>query len=405
MKSTANIYQGLRTGVVKTINRKLLVGQEGLDKEAQLAPYAVKGRTSRGRRYPEEEHPFRTAFQRDRDRIIHCNAFRRLEYKTQVFVYHEGDHYRTRLTHTIEVAQISRTIARALNLNEDLAEAIALAHDLGHPPFGHTGEKVLNQLMINHGGFEHNLQGLRIVEYLETRYPGFRGLNLTWEVREGVAKHASGHDRPDVLKEYEPEKAPCLEAQIVDIADEIAYNNHDIDDGISSEMIDVAELKGVELWQENFEKAKAMYPGEGFKVHKCKTIIQIINQQVTDLIEEVWRKIEGFRIRSVEDIRGLGHPIARFSPDMEEKNNELKTFLKKSLYEHHRVIRMADKANRILRHLFKVYIDDPRLIPPHVYADIEESGKERLVCDYIAGMTDRFALEEYKKLFDPYERV
>jgi len=391
-------------GVVKTVSRKSLVGQGGPE-EAQLAPYAMKAKASRGRRYPEEEHPFRTAFQRDRDRVIHCHAFRRLEYKTQVFVYHEGDHYRTRLTHTIEVAQIARTIARALNLNEDLAEAIALAHDLGHPPFGHTGEKVLNHLMVNHGGFEHNLQGLRIVEYLETRYPGFRGLNLTWEVREGVVKHRSEHDNPEVLKEYGPEKVPCLEAQIVDIADEIAYNNHDIDDGLSSEMIDIEKLKEVELWQENYEKVKASYPVEGFKVHKCKTIIQIINQQVTDLIEEIRRRIEGFRIRSVEDIRGLGHPIARFSPDMERKNNELKTFLKKGLYEHHRVIRMADKANRILRHLFKVYIDDPRLIPPHVYRDIEESGKERLICDYIAGMTDRFALEEYKKLFDPYERV
>ncbi|MBI5286512.1 MAG: deoxyguanosinetriphosphate triphosphohydrolase [Deltaproteobacteria bacterium] len=376
------------------------------DREAQrLALFAMKSKDSRGRRYPEEEHPFRTAFQRDRDRIIHCNAFRRLEYKTQVFVYHEGDHYRTRLTHTIEVAQIARTIARALNLNEDLAEAIALAHDLGHPPFGHTGEKVLNHLMHDHGGFEHNLQGLRIVENLETRYPGFEGLNLTWEVREGVAKHTSPHDRPEVLKEYEPERMPCLEAQIVDIADEIAYNNHDIDDGLASEMIDVNDLKEVELWQETYERVKRLHPEEGLKIHKCKTIIQIINQQVTDLIEEILRRVEEHRVKSAEDIKNLGFPLACFGPDMERKNKGLKAFLQKNLYEHHRVIRMADKANRILRHLFRVYIDDPRLLPPHVYADVEAVGKERLVCDYIAGMTDRFALEEYKKLFDPYERV
>src|SRR3989338_5158463 len=199
----------------------------------RLALYAMHSKDSRGRRYKETEHPFRTAFQRDRDRIIHCNAFRRLEYKTQVFVYHEGDHYRTRLTHTIEVAQISRTIARALGLNEDLSEAIALAHDLGHPPFGHSGETVLNELMKDHGGFEHNAHSLRIVEELEKRYPGFNGLNLTWEVREGIVKHNSEHDRPSLSDEYEKDKQPCLEAQIVDIADEIAYNNHDLDDGLS----------------------------------------------------------------------------------------------------------------------------------------------------------------------------
>lgn len=371
----------------------------------KLAPYAMHSKDSRGRRYKETEHPFRTAFQRDRDRIIHCNAFRRLEYKTQVFVYHEGDHYRTRLTHTIEVAQISRTIARALNLNEELSEAIALAHDLGHPPFGHTGEKTLAHLMKGHGGFEHNLHSLRIVEYLERRYPNFKGLNLTWEVREGIVKHSSEHDRPDVLKEYEPKKAPCLEAQIVDVADEIAYNNHDIDDGLSSEMINERQLKDIGLWQENFERIEKTYPKEDFKVHKSQTIIQIINQQVTDLITQITKEIEKRGISSAQDIREIGEPIARFSPEMEKKNTELKRFLKKNLYSHHRVIRMSDKADRILKALFKVYLDEPQLLPPHVYADLEEKGKERLICDYIAGMTDRFALDEYKKLFDPYERV
>lgn len=371
----------------------------------KLAPYAMHSKDSRGRRYKETEHPFRTAFQRDRDRIIHCNAFRRLEYKTQVFVYHEGDHYRTRLTHTIEVAQIARTIARALNLNEELSEAIALAHDLGHPPFGHTGEKTLAHLMKGHGGFEHNLHSLRIVEYLERRYPNFKGLNLTWELREGIVKHSSEHDRPEVLKEYEPEKEPCLEAQIVDLADEIAYNNHDIDDGLSSEMINAGQLKDVELWQENYERIKKAHPKEDFKIHKSQSVIQIINQQVTDLITQITKEIGKRGISSAQDIREIGEPIARFSPEMEKKNTELKRFLKKNLYSHHRVIRMSDKADRILKALFKVYLDEPQLLPPHVYADLEEKGKERLICDYIAGMTDRFALDEYKKLFDPYERV
>jgi dGTPase len=371
----------------------------------RLAPYAMASKNSIGRKHKENEHPFRTAFQRDRDRIIHCNAFRRLEYKTQVFIYHEGDHYRTRLTHTIEVSQIARTIARTLNLNEDLSEAIALAHDLGHPPFGHTGENILNRLMKDHGGFEHNLHSLRITEHLEKRYPGFRGLNLTWEVREGIVKHCSEHDRPDVLKEYAPEKAPCLEAQIVDVADEIAYNNHDIDDGLSSDMLDTAKLRDVELWQVNYEKVKNKFHGEEFKVHKSQTIIQIINQQVTDLITQILKEIAQRKISSVEDVRVLGEPIARFSPDMNKKNTELKKFLNKNLYNHHRVIRMADKAGRLLKALFKVYSDEPQLLPPHIYAAMEDTGKERLICDYVAGMTDRFALDEYKKLFDPYERV
>ncbi len=377
-----------------------------VDREADsLAPYATKSRDSMGRRYREEEHPFRSAFQRDRDRIIHCNAFRRLEYKTQVFVYHEGDHYRTRLTHTIEVAQISRTIAKALGINEELSEAIALAHDLGHPPFGHKGEEELSRLMEGHGGFEHNLHSLRILEYIERRYPGFKGLNLTWEVREGIAKHSSEHDHPGIIDEYEPDKAPSLEAQIVDIADEIAYNNHDIDDGLSSEMIDIELLDDIEIWKENHEKVKEAFPAEDFKVLKSQTIISIINQQVTDLVTEIMRRIEEYKLRCADDVRSTGHTIARFSSEMDRKNRELKRFLRKNLYSHYRVIRMADKANRIIRSLFGVYSREPRLLPPHIYDSIKESGKERVICDYIAGMTDRFALEEYKKLFDPFERV
>ncbi|MEK6531509.1 MAG: deoxyguanosinetriphosphate triphosphohydrolase [Deltaproteobacteria bacterium] len=376
--------------------------------EAQrLAPYAALSVNTRGRRHREEEHPFRTAFQRDRDRIIHSNAFRRLEYKTQVFVYHEGDHYRTRLTHTIEVAQISRTIARALSVNEDLAEAIALAHDLGHPPFGHSGETVLDKLMKDHGGFEHNAQSLRIVEVLEKRYPGFDGLNLTWEVREGIAKHNSEHDRPGANDEYELGKCACLEAQIVDVADEIAYNNHDIDDGLSSEMLKPDSLSVVSLWQENFRQVKDSFPDADFKVMKYQTIIKIINAQATDLVESVFAQIKANGIKSVEAIRAEKEPVARFSPEMDRKNKELKRFLKQNLYSHHRVTRMADKAERIISELFKAYAREPKLLPPNIHTVIASArrDKHRVICDYIAGMTDRFALDEYKKLFDPFERV
>ncbi|MFZ3072192.1 MAG: deoxyguanosinetriphosphate triphosphohydrolase [Thermodesulfobacteriota bacterium] len=376
-----------------------------IDEAKRLAPYAVKSLDSRGRRFPEAEHPFRTVFQRDRDRIIHCNAFRRLEYKTQVFVYHEGDHYRTRLTHTIEVAQIARTIARALGLNEDLSEAIALAHDLGHPPFGHTGERILNGLMSGNGGFEHNAHSLRIVEELEKRYPAFQGLNLTWEVREGITKHNSEHDRPGVTDEYEKGMAASLEAQIVDMADEIAYNNHDIDDGLSSGMLEPDMMKDVELWQENFKEVKKANENVDFKVLKYQTIVRIINAQVTDLVGNISSILEEEGIKSAADARKRGKPVACFSRPMTAKNVELKKFLKKNLYEHYRLVRMADKARRMLEGLFNAYQREPLLLPPHFFSNIETIGKERLICDYMAGMTDRFALDEYKKLFDPYEKV
>jgi len=374
--------------------------------EAQrLAPFAAKSSETKGRVHKEAEHPFRTPFQRDRDRIIHSHAFRRLEYKTQVFVYHEGDHYRTRLTHTIEVAQISRTRARALGLNEDLAEAIALAHDLGHPPFGHTGEDALNHLMDGFGGFEHNSQSLRIVEELERKYPGFNGLNLTFEVREGIIKHSSEHDRPGMNQEYEKGLSSCLEAQIVDIADEIAYNNHDIDDGLSSEMLEPGQMDEVELWKGHFEEVKGKFPGEDFRVLKSQTIIRIINSQVTDLVNTILSTIDSEGIKSLQAVRARKGNIARFSPEMELKNRALKGFLKENLYSHHRVVRMADKARRILRNLFSVYAREPKLLPPKTVLSMEKYGTERTICDYIAGMTDRFALDEYKKLFDPYEKV
>ncbi len=375
--------------------------------EATLSPYAAKSSQTRGRVHAEEEHPFRGPFQRDRDRIIHCHAFRRLEYKTQVFVYHEGDHYRTRLTHSIEVAQISRTIARALGLNEDLAEAIALAHDLGHPPFGHSGEKVLDELMSGYGGFEHNAHSLRIVEELEKRYPAFDGLNLTWETREGIAKHSSEHDKQTRRGPYDDGLAPCLEAQIVDIADEIAYNNHDIDDGLSSNMLALKDLDDVELWRTRRDEARRNLGTVDEKVLIYQTIIGIINAQVTDLVRLVSERIEAENIASIDDVRKREGPLAGFSPEMDRMNRELKTFLRENLYHHQRVIRMADKAERIISELFKAYAREPRLLPPAKYSRIESgtAPEKRVICDYIAGMTDRFALKEYRKLFDPLERV
>jgi dGTPase len=369
----------------------------------RLAPYAMKSKGTRGRRHSEQEHPYRTAFQRDRDRIIHSSAFRRLEYKTQVFVYHEGDYYRTRLTHTIEVAQVSRSASRVLGLNEDLSEAIALAHDLGHPPFGHSGEKVLNELMKDHGGFEHNKQSLRIVDHIENRYPDFRGLNLTYEVREGMAKHVTEYDKP-TYEEFQG-TSPTLEAQIVDFSDAIAYNSHDLDDGITSEMIDMESLKEVRIWEENYKRIKQGLNNFNSNIFKYQTIRGIINQQVTDLVEQTRKNIDEYGIRSVDDVRNFGEKIASFSSEMRLMDRELKDFLKKNMYNHYRVIRMEDKAGRFIRELFTAYFKREGLLPPNVQKDLKIVEKERLICDYIAGMTDRYALQEYKKLFDPYERV
>lgn len=370
-----------------------------------LAPYAMKSYGSRGRKHPEDEHPMRTAYQRDRDRVIHSSAFRRLEYKTQVFVNHEGDYYRTRLTHTLEVVQITRTVARALRLNEDLAEAIALAHDLGHTPFGHSGERILNDLMKEQGGFEHNLQSLRVVDHLEDKYPHYRGLNLTWEVREGIIKHSSEHDHPELFEEFEPHLKPTLEAEIVNLADEIAYNNHDIDDGLTSEMITVDQLKGVSLWQENYKRVLKEMPDRPFKVIRHQTVRHIINTLVTDLVENIIHNITRLGIRTVDDIRSCQETLVSFSPTVLDKNRELKLFLRKNLYTHYRVVRMAEKATRFMTELFNAYQSNPKQLPPHLFSQIEGANRERIIADYIAGMTDRYALDEYKKLFDPYEKV
>jgi dGTPase len=373
---------------------------------AALAPYAVLSRDSRGRRHPEAEHAFRMVFQRDRDRIIHSTAFRRLEYKTQVFVNHEGDYYRTRLTHTMEAAQVTRTLARALGLNEDLAEAVALAHDLGHPPFGHAGERTLDRLMAPYGGFEHNAQSLRIVDVLEDRYPFFRGLNLSWEVREGIVKHSGRYDRPQVA-EFDADLAPCLEAQIVDFTDEIAYNAHDIDDGLKSGMLDPDELLTTGLWSEAWAHVTKVAPDAPTHVLVYQAVRRVIDRMVTDLVDSLLARIREHQIDSLAAVRGVKPRLVEFSPALAEGNRELKAFLYDRLYTHHRVTRMTQKADRIMTALFQVYMEEPRQLPPHVTRRVQEEGETvpRVIADYIAGMTDRFALEEYKKLFDPYERV
>lgn len=366
-----------------------------------LAGYATCASDSRGRAFPEEEHPFRSPYQRDRDRIIHSTAFRRLEYKTQVFVIHEGDYYRTRLTHTIEVAQIARTIARALRVNEDLTEAISLAHDLGHTPFGHSGEDALRELMKSYGGYEHNRQSLRVVDKLEKHYPDFDGLNLTFEVREGIIKHITEYDTPEV-KEFEPEKSPTLEAQIVNLADEIAYTSHDVDDGLKAGLISTGGLLTVRLWKELFT------PIQGIKDEELagyKAVRNLINLLTTDLIDETQRRLKKLRIESPDEVRRKP-PLVSLSPETTRKHKELKDFLYENMYRHYRVVRMSEKAKRIMEQLFRIYLQQTRQMPPTVQEKIKHGEPvARVVCDYIAGMTDNFALEEYKKLFDPYTRV
>ncbi|MFQ5691528.1 MAG: deoxyguanosinetriphosphate triphosphohydrolase [Nitrospinota bacterium] len=376
--------------------------------EEKLAPYAVRSGRSRGRKYPEAEHLFRTAFQRDRDRIVHSRAFRRLEYKTQVFVYHEGDHYRTRLTHTLETVSLARVIARALRLNEDLTEAITLAHDLGHPPFGHSGEAVLDRLMRDHGGFEHNLQGLRVVEILENRYPEFPGLNLTWETREGIMKHNTPYDNPLARERYpelEPGLAPSLEARIADVSDEIAYNNHDIDDGLASELLAPDDLEEVDLWRGHFRRVREEFSGATERVWKHQTIRRIINDLVSDLIVSTERSIREMGIESLEDVQACREPLVGYSPEMEERNKQLKAFLFRRMYRNYRVVRMEDKTNRILTDLFQAYLNRQEQLPPRVYEKCRAGVPERVICDYVAGMTDRFAQDEHRKLFDPHARV
>ena len=365
-----------------------------------LAPYAANPERSQGRQSHEVPPEGRNEFQRDRDRIIHSTAFRRLEYKTQVFVNHEGDLFRTRLTHSIEVAQIGRGIARNLRLHEDLVEAIALAHDLGHTPFGHAGQDALNECMRDYGGFEHNLQSLRVVDLLEQRYAEFDGLNLTFEVREGILKHCSmqnARQLGNVGERFLRKQQPSLEAQVANLADEIAYNNHDVDDGLRSGLITLEQLSEVPVFSRHLAEVKNRYPQlEGRRlIHE--TVRRMINSQVQDLCRQSGKNIGEARPEGIEDVRKAAALIA-FSPEMQQQQLELKQFLRNKLYRHYRVNRMSSKAQRIIRDLFAAFHDDPRLMPDEFQIRARDE-KPRAVADYIAGMTDRYAIREYRRLF------
>lgn len=377
------------------INRESLEAQE----TARLAPYGMKSGDSRGRTYPDPEHPYRTAFQRDRDRIIHTTAFRRLQYKTQVFVVTEGDYYRTRLTHTLEVAQIARTFARTLGANEDLAEAICLAHDLGHTPFGHSGEHKMNELMKDYGGFNHQVQSLRIVEELEERFDDYRGLNLTYEVREGIAKHETEYDtvNPEM---YNPQEAATLEAQLASIADETAYSSADLDDGLRAGILDPHDLGQLEIWNDYCATSGACE--DRFNdIVRHRFIRWVVNTLVTDFVTTTEKKLRELKIDSLQALRAVGKPIVVFSDEMDRKNRMLRDFLMENFYRHYRVSRMAAKAERVLEDMFTAYLKSPRLLPKKVWQQMEDGNRARIICDYIAGMTDRFALQEHQRLFDP----
>jgi dGTPase len=368
--------------------------------DRSLAPYAVRSKDSKGRAFLDNEPDYRTAFQRDRDRIIYTTAFRRLEYKTQVFINFEGDYFRTRLTHTLEVTQIGRTIARVLGANEDLVEVICLAHDLGHSPFGHAGEYTLARLMKDYGGFDHNKQSLRIVTELEQRYPEFPGLNLTWEVREGIVKHESEYDIADA-RDFDPDLHGNLETQICNVADELAYTAHDLDDGLRSGMITPQMLDGIALWvilADTFN-----WHGPDLKdLERHRMIRELSGLLVTDLAHSTDERLKASGVKSALDIQKLGYNLIGYSEDMQRRNRELKDFLYKKLYRHYRVVRMQVKAERIVTDLFNAYHTEPATLPDHVQQWIEIRGLERTICDYIAGMTDRFAIEEHERLYDPF---
>ena len=390
------------------LNKISPVTRQFLEKEEsrRLAPYATHSGESRGRKYREKEHPYRTAFQRDRDRIIHSSAFRRLEYKTQVFVNHQGDYYRTRLTHSLEASQISRVIASVLRLNSDLVETITLAHDLGHPPFGHAGEDELKELMKEHEGFDHNLQSLRIVDHLEKQYPSFQGLNLTYESRVGLFKH------PELLQEaekrgmgpFESFRSPSLESQVVDLSDEIAYDNHDVDDGLTSGLITEKQLDDIPLWRLVKQKCN-IGRSVTAEVRKYQIIRGLINLEVTDLLQESRKNLQKAKIVRPVQAMKLERFLISFSLEMSKKREELRSFLRQKLYRHYRVVRMSDKARRFIRALFEVYMARPEQLPPGSQRRLKAEGNARVICDYIAGMTDRYAQDEYKKFFEPFEKV
>jgi len=384
--------------------------QNGYDLR-NLAPYACSGATSRGRLYPEPDPVHRTQYQRDRDRIIHSSAFRRLEYKTQVFVNHEGDLFRTRLTHSLEVSQIARSIARKLNLHEDLAETIAIAHDLGHAPFGHAGQDALNHCMKEYGGFEHNLQSLRVVDELEEKYAEFPGLNLSFESREGILKHCSNKDARklgDLGQRFLNKNQPSLEAQACDKADEIAYNNHDIDDGVRYGLITIEQLLETQLFREQHDVVMKKYPSISNTCLIHEVIRRMISRMVVDLIDTSRDRIEKLNLNHPDDARTANEYIVGFSDDMQKQTLELKRFLMKNLYRHYRVQRMTTKAEKVLNSLFEAFINDLRILPPdalkhcnQLKEKIGDNGIARGVSDYIAGMTDRYAIVEYERIFNP----
>lgn len=366
-----------------------------------LAPWAACAADSAGRLVEEPPHAYRTAFQRDRDRLVHARAFRRLEFKTQVFVHLENDHYRNRLTHTIEAAQVARTIARALRLNEDLAEGIVLAHDLGHTPFGHAGEAVLAELMEDHGGFDHNRQSLRIVDVLEDRYPDFSGLNLTAELREGILKHGCDWSHPVALPPLHPQRT--LEAQVADCADEIAYLHHDLDDGLRSGLLTLDMLESQDLWKRAQENRRAVLDAEeSFSVTRTQKIGALLDTLNTDLITETARRLDADPPGSLAELRTRPAPLVGFSPDVDLSKRALKSFLSQNFYHHPHVLRRTRKAEWIVGDLFKTYRDDPMLLPAQVRTRFPREGEHRAISDYIAGMTDRFAMDEHQKLLDPH---
>ncbi|CUS04131.2 Deoxyguanosinetriphosphate triphosphohydrolase-like protein [Candidatus Promineifilum breve] len=369
-----------------------------------LAPYALRSAESRGRAYPEAESAGRTAFTRDRDRIIHTTPFRRLMYKTQVFVFYEGDHYRTRLTHTIEVAQLGRSLARGLGGNEDLTEAICLAHDLGHAPFGHAGEHVLNSLMAGHGGFNHNTQSYRIVTELEHRYPDFPGLNLTYETREGMLKHETDYDVSEAAN-FEPDKRASLEAQIANLADEIAYNAHDLDDGLRAGLFTLDDLEELAVWRELCAEAD-WRPGRPFtSLHRHEIIRELIGRSVGDVLAQTAATLTAQAIDSPEKLQRHATNVVRYSDEFGVKVRALKRFLYERMYRHYRLVRMQTKAERFIAELFEAYVKEPHMLPRETQERLGDGAVERVVADYIAGMTDRYALDEWQKLYDPYIRA
>ncbi|MBK8987930.1 MAG: deoxyguanosinetriphosphate triphosphohydrolase [Chloroflexi bacterium] len=369
-----------------------------------LAPYALKSIASHGRVFPEAESSTRTAFERDRDRIIHTTAFRRLEYKTQVFVFYEGDHYRTRLTHTLEVAQLGRSLARGLGANHDLTEAICLAHDLGHAPFGHAGEHILNALMAEHGGFNHNTQSYRVVTELEERYPDFPGLNLTYETREGMIKHETAYDKSDATG-YAPEKRASLEAQIANLADEIAYNAHDLDDGLRADLFTPADLTELSIWQELVETVG--WDGQRPFTHSIRheLIRELIGRSVTDVLKQTDLHLNTFHLDTAEKIQTHTENVVSYSPELGVQIQRLKQFLYERMYRHYRLMRMQFKAERFISELFGVYLKEPNMLPDSHRHYLNHAPLPRVITDYIAGMTDRYALDEWQKIFNPYART